>query len=270
MLAVDLQLSTTTPRMPILLELGSADIVAQVVRPATFRVRSLTVDPTIAKVRQGISVQASVKNVGDVSGTFPGSLKANGREVDAQPTPVAPGESTELSFRVSQGSAGRCRLQLGNARRMVVVVRPVRPPNGHILRRTVSNGNAHLTVKNANGLDAMVILTRTSSPNTAVLAMYVHGKSKATINSISDGSYILWDCEGRDWNTYMRDFLPTDEHSRWRDSLVFSTTSSTSYWSDAYYNYSQRRTGWTNYTLTLGHGSTKYSTVTSSRRFPKP
>jgi hypothetical protein len=150
-----------------------------------------------------------------------------------------------------------------------MVVHPVRPPNGHLLLRGASGGSAHLTIKNRNAIDAMVILTRTSSANAPVLAVYVREGSKTTVNNVPDGRYIVWHCIGRDWNTYMRDFLTTEEHSRWRDPLVFSTTSSTSYWSDAYYNYSQRHTGWTNWTLALGNGPSKYSTVTSSSRFPE-
>ena len=214
-------------------------------------------------------MRAAVENVGDVSGTFPGAMEANGREADAQPTKIAPGESTTLAFTVSQASAGACRLQLGAARKTVMVVRPVRPPNGRMLRRSAGGGKAYLTVKNTNELDAMVILTRTSAPRTPVLAIYVRRNSKATVNNVPDGRYIAWDCLGSDWNGYMQDFLTTEEHARWRDPLVFSTTSSTSYWSDASYNYSQRHTNWTNWTITLGSGSSKYTRVSSEQQFPK-
>jgi len=267
--SVTLAVSPDTPTGPQLLQLGSAEILATALHPAEFRVGALQVDPAIVKIRQEISVQASVENVGDISGTFPGAMEANGGEVDAQPTVIGPGESTTFTYAVSENSAGPCRLQLGDARKTVMVVHPVRPPNGHLLLRGASGGSAHLTIKNRNGIDAMAILTRTSSPKAPVLAVYVRKRGKTTLNNVPDGRYIVWDCIGRDWNTYMRDFLTTEEHSRWRDPLVFSTTSSTSYWSDAYYNYSQRHTGWTNWTLTLGNGPSKYSTVTSSSRFPE-
>ena len=275
--SVTLDVSPDTATGPYLLQLGSVEIPTTALHPATFRVSPLQVDPTIVKMRQSIGVQASVENVGDISGTFPGSMEANGQEVDAQPTEIGPGESTTLIYAVSQNSAGRCRLQLGNARKTVMVVRPVRPPNGHMLRRSSSSGRAHLTIKNRNGIDAMVILARTSSPKSPVLAVYVWAKNKTTVNNVPDGRYVIWDCIGRDWNSYMKDFLTTEEHSRWRDPLVFSTSSSTNYWttysSDAWYVYSQRHsqthTEWSNWTLTLGSGPSKYSTITSSRRFPK-
>jgi len=275
--SVTLDVSPDTATGPYLLQLGSVEIPTTALHPATFRVSPLQIDPTIVKMRQSIGVQASVENVGDISGTFPGSMEGNGQEVDAQPTEIGPGESTTLIYAVSQDSAGRCRLQLGDARKTVMVVHPVRPPNGHMLRRSSSSGRAHLTIKNSNGIDAMVILARTSSPKSPVLAVYVRAKNKTTVNDVPDGRYVIWDCIGRDWNSYMKDFLTTEEHSRWRDPLVFSTSSSTNYWttysSDAWYVYSQRHsqthTEWSNWTLTLGSGPSKYSTITSSRLFPK-
>jgi hypothetical protein len=274
--SVTLAVPSDTVTGPYLLQLGSAEILATALHPATFRVAPLEVDPAIVKIRQSISVQASVENVGDISGTFPGTIEANGQEVDAQPTEIGPGESTTLTYAVSQGSAGPCRMQLGNARKTVMVVHPVRPPNGHMLRRSVSGGRAHLSINNRSGADAMVILTRTSSPKSPVLAVFVRKGAKATINGVPDGRYIVWDCIGRDWNTYMRDFLTTEEHKRWRDPLVFSTSSSTSHWtttsSDAWYVYtwghSQTHVQWTSWSMTLGRGPSKHTTVTSSRRFP--
>ena len=267
--SVTLAVPVGTSTGPRTLQLGAAEIEAEVLRPARFRVGALQVEPTVVKIGQGIGVRAAVENTGDVSGTFDGALEANGHELEAKPAEIAPGKSTTLAFTVSQGTAGPCRLQLGEARKTVMVVRPVRPPNGHLLRRGGGGGKASLTIKNTNALDAMVILTRTSSPNKPVLAVYVRRNSKATLENVPDGRYVVWDCLGRDWNAYMQDFLTSEEHSRWRDPLVFSTSTSTNYWSDASYNYSQQHTNWTNWTLTLGSGSSKYTSVTSAQRFPK-
>ncbi len=254
---VALALPPNSPRAPYLLELGSAEIPVEVVRPAEFRVGPLEVDPSVVKVRQAVKVIASVKNIGRITGTFPGVMLANGREVDARPAEIGPGQSTTLAFTVSQSSRGPCRLRLGNARRTVMVVRPVRPRNGQVLRRRIHGGRAHLTIKNSNGIDAMFILSRTKSPRTSVLAVYVRKRSSATVGSVPDGRYIAWDCMGSDWNAYTRGFLTTGEYSRWRDPLVFSTTRS------------RGHVRWRNWTLTLGSGESEQAIVTSSRRFPR-
>ena len=253
---VALSLPPDSPRAPHLLELGSTAIAVEVVRPATFRVGPLEVDPSVAKVRQAMKVVTSIKNTGAISGTFPGVMRANGREVDVRPTEIGAGESATLAFTVSQSTQGPCRLQLGNARRTVMVVRPMRPSNGRVLHRRIRGGRAHLTIRNSNAIDAMFILTRTSSPRTPVLAVYVRMRSSATVGRVPDGRYIAWDCAGRDWNAYTRGFLATEEQSRWRDPLVFSTTRSAGH------------VRWRNWTLTLGSGPSKQAATTSSRRFP--
>ncbi len=103
----------------------------------------------------------------------------------------------------------------------------------------------------------MFILARTRSPRTPVLAVYVRGHRSATVRSVPDGRYIAWDCIGRDWNAYTRGFLTTEEYSRWRDPLVFSTVRS------------RGHVRWRNWTVTLGSGPSKQATVTSSREFPR-
>lgn len=254
--AVALSLPTDSPRAPHLLELGSTEIPVKVVPPARFRVGPLDVDPSVAKARQAVKVVASIKNTGGISGTFPGVVRANGREADARPTEIESGESVTLAFTVTQSSPGPCRLQIGNARRTVVVVRPMRPRSGQVLHRRIRGGRARLTIKNLNGIDAMFILTRTGSPRTPVLAVYVRRRSSTTVGGVPDGRYIAWDCMGSDWNAYTRNFLTTEERSRWRDPLAFSTTRS------------RGQVRWRNWTLTLGSGPSEQATVTSSRRFP--
>ena len=88
----------------------------------------------------------------------------------------------------------------------------------------------------------MLILARTRSPRTPVLAVYVRRHSSATVGGVPDGRYVAWDCIGRDWNAHTRGFLTTEEYSRWRDALVFSTVRSAGH------------VRWRNWTLTLGSG----------------
>lgn len=229
----------------------------EVVRPARFSVGRLKADPSVTKVRQAVKVVASVKNAGGISGTFPGVLLANGRKVSTRPAEIGAGGSATITFVVLPGSRGLCRLQLGDARTTVMVVQPVRPPNGKVLHRRIRGGRAHLTVKNANGIDAMVILTRAKSPRKPALAVYVRGRGSASVHNVPDGRYIVWDCIGRDWNAHTKGFLATEEYSRWRDPLVFATKRLPG------------RVRWKNWALTLGSGPSEKAVVTSSRQFPE-
>ena len=265
---VSLPLSPSSSRAPHLLQLGSVGILAEVVLPATFRVRPLKVSAPVAKVGQGVRVDATVRNVGDIAGNFPGSLRVNGTEVDASPSTIGPGQSAPLSLVFSRSSPGRCRIQLGNARKTVMVVHPIRPESGKVLRRKISDGPAHLTVKNLYSFDAMVVLSRTSSPLSPVLAVYMRPHSSTTVHGIPDGRYYIWDSTGSDWNAYMGDFLTDATHARARKALTFSTSSSTRYWSEGYMNYWQTTNNWTNWTHWVAIGSDEYCAAVSPHRFP--
>ena len=228
----------------------------------------MQVSAPVAKVGQSITVNATVKNVGDLAGNFPGKLTANGSQVGLSPSTISPGESTPLSLVFSRKSTGRCRVRLGDAQETVMIVHPIRPSNGAVLRRKLSGGPAHFTIKNPFPTDAMVVLSRTSSPLSPVLAVYLRPHGKTTVNGIPDGKYLVWDATGRDWNTYMGDFLTDPTHIKSRQAIAFSTSSYTRYWSDAYKNYWQTSTNWTNWTHWVASYSSKYSAAVSARRFP--
>ena len=120
------------------------------------------------------------------------------------------------------------------------------------------------------------MLTRSSNKRKPVLAVYVRNGKKAKISGIPDGAYVLWDCCGDDFNWTMRDFYTTAEHKRWLAAAQVQHDGVhqhwTSYWSDSYYNYSQRHsqttTHWTNWTVTLGTGESKYTKIVSESGFP--
>ncbi len=274
--SVLLTLPAGTARGPQTLSLGGAQITAMALRPAEFKVGALQVSPTIVKIGQSISVKADVHNVGDVTGTFPGSMKANGEEAAAHPTPIGPNETRTVTYTIHGNSAGRYLLELGEAQRPVLVVKAVRLPSGTIIRRSLSGGRAHLTIKNPNSLDAEVILARASSSHSPVLGVYVRKGSTAVVNGIPDGRYMVWNSIGSDWNWTTKDFLVTQEYKRWNQPLVYDTTASTRHWtttsSDAYWIYTQRHsqttTHWQNWTLTLGSGPSRYTTIVTEASFP--
>lgn len=274
--SVLLTLPAGTVRGPQRLTLGGAQITAMALRPAEFKVGALQVAPTIVKIGQSIDVKADVHNVGDVTGTFPGSMKANGEEAAAHPTPIGPGETKTVTYTIHGNSAGRYLLELGGAQSPVLVVKAVRLPSGTIIRRSASGGRAHLTIKNPNSLDAEVILARASSSHSPVLGVYVRKGSTAVVSGIPDGKYVVWNCIGSDWNWTTKGFLTTQEHKRWNQPLVFDTTASTRSWtttsSDAYWIYTQRHsqttTHWQNWTLTLGSGPSRYTTIVTKASFP--
>jgi hypothetical protein len=264
-------------RGPVTLSLGGASVAAQAVAPPAFAVAPLQVDPSPAKLGDDVTLVTSVKNTGDIAGTFGGKLLVDGNELLTQPVEIAPGQTKDVTYDLTADRAGAYQLALGDATADFLIVRPVRLANGHVVKKAVSGGRASLTVTNKTGSDAVAVLTRSSNKRKPVVAVYIRKNKKATIKGIPDGSYTLWDCCGQDFNWTMRDFFTPVEHKRWIDALKFDTTASTkhwtSYWSDTYYNYSQGHsqttTHWTNWTVTLGTGESKYTKIVSTDAFPR-
>ena len=219
----------------------------------------------------------SVKNTGDLAGTFGGALLVDGSELLKQPVEIAPGQTKDVSYDLTADRAGAYELALGDATASFVIVKPVRLANGYAVKRSVDGGRAYVKVTNKTGSDAIAMLTRTGNKRKPVVAVYIRKGKSATIKGIPDGSYTLWDCCGADFNWTMRDFYTTVERKRWVQPLKFNTTASTrhwtSYWSDSSYNYSQGHsqttTHWTNWTVTLGTGESKYTKTVSESGFPR-
>ena len=264
-------------RGPVTLSLGGASVAAQAVAPPAFAVAPLQVDPSPAKLGDDVVLVTSVKNTGDIAGTFGGKLLVNGKELLAQPVEIAPGQTKDVTYDLTADRAGAYELALGDATADFLIVKPVRLANGYVVKRGVSGGRSALTITNKTGADAVAVLTRSSNKRKPVLAVYIRKGKKAKIGGIPDGAYVLWDCCGEDFNWTMRDFFTPVEHKRWLDALKFDTTASTkhwtSYWSDSNYNYSQGHsqttTHWTNWTVTLGTGESKYTKIVSTAAFPQ-
>lgn len=272
-----LSLPAGVERGPVLLSLGGASVEARAVAPPAFAVAPLQVDPSPAKLGDDVVLTTTVENTGDIAGTFGGALLVDGQELMKQPVEVLPGQTKDVTYDLTADAEGQYRLELGDAAAAFVIVKPVRLANGYVIKGNAAGGRAYVTISNKTGADAIAVLTRSGDRTRPVLAVYVRKGQRARIKGIPDGSYTLWDCCGDDFNWTMRDFYSTAEHKRWLDPLRFNTTATTrhwtSYWSDASYNYSQGHsqttTHWTNWTVTLGTGESKYTKSVSESGFPQ-
>ena len=206
---ITLSLPAGVERGPVLLSLGGASVEAQAVAPPAFAVAPLQVDPSPARQGDDVVLTTSVKNTGDIGGTFGGALLVDGQELMKQPIEVAPGQTKDVTYDLTADAEGRYTLQLGDAAAKFIIVKPVRLANGYVVKRSASGGRAHVRIKNGTGADALAVLTRTSNKSKPVVAVYVRKGQTARIKGIPDGSYILWDCCGDDFNWTMRDFYTT-------------------------------------------------------------
>ena len=90
-------------------------------KPAEFEVGSLTITPSGVMVGDSATVTTTVKNTGDVTGTYTAILAIEGEEADRKDVSVEPGDSEEVSFEVTKTSAGSYELTIGDSSAIMTV-----------------------------------------------------------------------------------------------------------------------------------------------------
>src|SRR4030042_4546854 len=90
-------------------------------KPAQFEVGPITFAPPAVMVGDTITVSATIKNIGDVAGTYTATLFLDGQQADSKSIPVDPGSSQEVSFQLSRTTAGSYMLAIGNSSTVLTV-----------------------------------------------------------------------------------------------------------------------------------------------------
>lgn len=250
---MNVPLPTSLTPGPHTVVVGDASFEVSALRPAAFSVTSLEPDLEMAKTGQRVTVSADVINTGEAPGEFGGELLVNGRRYDAQPVTIEPGSEESLQFTFRSHRQGKNRLRIGDASCSLVVVKPMHYANGHYLWRRASGGRGLLKVKNGNGVDGVVVITRSSARKVPAIACYVGARRSCTISGIPDGKYWIYYSLGRDWNTYTDGFLTTKKRGVFRSPCKFVTSTWTTSWSDSMYRYTQGHVQYSGWRITL-HG----------------
>lgn len=84
-------------------------------KPAVFEVGPITLAPSMAMVGDRVMVIATVRNTGDLAGTYNAVLLIDGQKADSRDIQVAPGSSQGFSFQLSKNTAGNYNLSIGNS-----------------------------------------------------------------------------------------------------------------------------------------------------------
>jgi hypothetical protein len=106
----------------------SAFSVIASTRPAEFAVSNVTVSPAIADIGEPAIVKATVTNSGALSGTYSVDLKVNDAVVETQEVNLSGQSSQEVSFTVSQATAGEYTVSIDGASTLLTVRAPEAPP----------------------------------------------------------------------------------------------------------------------------------------------
>lgn len=84
-------------------------------RPAEFEVGPVTFAPATVMVGDSVTVTATVKNIGDVAGTYTAIFSLDGQQTDKKDITIEPGGSKEVSFQLSKTTPGSYKLAIGNS-----------------------------------------------------------------------------------------------------------------------------------------------------------
>jgi hypothetical protein len=84
-------------------------------KPAEFEVGPITLEPPVVMIGDTVAIEATVNNSGDLAGTYAAVLLVDGQEAARKDITVEPGSSQNISFQLSQTTAGSHQLAIGNS-----------------------------------------------------------------------------------------------------------------------------------------------------------
>ena len=92
-------------------------------KPAEFKLSSLTFTPSTIMVGDSAAVSATVRNVGDVTGTYTAILAIGGEEIARKDFSIGPGSNGQIGFEIPTTTAGEYELAIGELNTVVTVHR---------------------------------------------------------------------------------------------------------------------------------------------------
>lgn len=90
-------------------------------KPAVFEIESLTISPSGIMVGDSAIVTATVRNVGDIAGSYTASLLLDGQELESRDVLVPPRQSRSVRFDVTKTVAGSYELTVADSSAVLTV-----------------------------------------------------------------------------------------------------------------------------------------------------
>ncbi len=199
-----------------------------VVTPAHIEVTNLVLSNTYPKPNESVTAKVTVKNSGDLAGSYTVVLNVNGADEQQQSVTVEPGSTLDVSFSLTKSKAGSYTIKSGDSTKSMRVVVITRPKNGTFLISSVkaTNTNSRLgymqLYNNYKDKDVMFVLARRDNPKVAVLAVYVRaGQNVMRFYVKNTSDYIGYYTCGGSFDSSSRRFLYSAEYYKYPDSVDF-------------------------------------------------
>jgi hypothetical protein len=105
-------------------DLTGSFTVVKPLTPAAFTFTSLVMSPANVTSGADVTVSVTVKNIGDLEGTYSAELKLDGATEETKTGTLAGGASTTVTFKVSSQAEGTHMVQVGTQTGSFIVVKP--------------------------------------------------------------------------------------------------------------------------------------------------
>jgi len=199
----------------------------KVLKPAEFKIGNLNIAPNPVKVGKQVTITATIKNVGEATGTYDASLLVDGAVLQATEVTLAGGATETVSFSASKDSPGNYDIEISGQQVTLRVVQPVQPPTGTYFLNELSGGRkSRLRLKNQRELDIVAVMCLSQQPNTPLAAVYVQANDSHTVMKVPEATYVLYYTLGQDWDDEEKKFLEEVGYYRFSDEFRFSESSS--------------------------------------------
>lgn len=208
--------------------------------PANIAPVDLKLSAALAKPGEKVNLTVLLANTGDLAGKFPLEVLVNGESAYTEEITVEGGKQAEVPLSITEDKAGRYTIKVGDLEQTLTVAVITRPASGTVMVKTANSGRCTLTVQNNfTDRDAVIILASTSDPKKQLLSIYVRAGEKTKKIKVKDGTYVIYQMTGSNYDSATKKFLTDASFSKYDDTLPAKTTSS---------SYQIR---WTDFSLTL-------------------
>ncbi len=90
-------------------------------KSAEFEVGPISIEPPVIMAGDSATVTTTVKNIGDIAGTYTAELFIAGQEIESKTISVNPADTQEVSFQLQETNAGGHPLTIGNSGTVLTV-----------------------------------------------------------------------------------------------------------------------------------------------------
>jgi hypothetical protein len=167
-------------------------LVYQLPTPANIAFTGITISPQTVKADDKVTIQASVTNSGDLSGSYKLVLKINDRQVDSKEVMVAGGKTETVSFEVQRGIEAEYTVDVNGQKGRFTVGTPVEtPPPATVAEAVVTptpaRTNDPVPAATTNPVTSTATVAAPANPSPTAAAI-----SPASQNEEKPSAPVLW------------------------------------------------------------------------------